>query len=623
MPARTSATLTLAPLALALLAASPPPPTTSKTDPNAALARAKQATGGDRWNGIESSYTRSKVRSGGLDGVVETWADVRRGRYVSRFTLGPMKGAEGFDGERAWTQDDAGQVRLEDGADAREGAVDQAYRMALAYWFPDRWPATIVDGGERRDGDRKLAAVTITPRRGRPFDLWLDPATGLVDRITEKDATRLRTTFLSDYREVGGVRVPFAIRTTTGDPKYDDVFAVERVVFGERIDDARFAPPPPPPPDYAIAGGATSTSIPFELVNNHIYVDVRLNGKGPFRLLCDTGGSNIVTPELARELGLEAKGALEGRGAGEKSEDVALARVGSVEVGGASVKDPLFAVFPLDAMTQVEGIPVRGLVGYEVFKRFVVTIDYAARKLTLHEPSAYRPDERGIALPFRFDAHIPQVEGALDGIPGAFWLDTGSRGALTIFGPFAEKHDLMKRYGAHYEAVTGWGVGGPARSRLARAGRLTLGDALVIEKPVVDVSVQKKGASTDRYVAGNIGGAILKRFTVTFDYGRQQVRFVPNASAAGVEPYDRSGLWLNLGGGAFEVMDVVPAGPGAKAGVRVGDRIVAVDGRPAAGMSLPALRERLRTEPPGTRIKLSIDTKGKRRDVTLVLADLV
>jgi hypothetical protein len=617
MPPRT---LPVALVVAVALAGSPLSRGAAAADPGAVLSRAKQATGGDRWDAVKTLVVRGKLRAGGLEGGVESWSDLRTGRNASRYVLGPAKGAEGFDGKRAWSQDDSGQVRIEGSADAREAAADEAYRTARAYWFPERWKARIEDGGEQRDDDRRFAVVRITPEGGRPFDLWIDERTGLPDRYAEQGATRLRTTFLSDYREVSGVRIPFQARSTTGDPKYDDVFTVEKVSLDEPIEDARFSPPPPPPPDYELAGDVTT--VPFELVNNHIYVDVRLNGKGPFRLLCDTGGANIATPELAKELGLQPEGALEGRGVGEKSEDVALARMRSVELGGVTLKDQLFMIFPLATLSAVEGVPVHGLVGYEVFKRFVVTIDYAARRLTIRRPGTFAAPAGAKAVPFRFDGHTPEVDGTLDGIPGSFALDTGSRVSLSVLAPFAERHGLAKRYGAKVEAVTGWGVGGPARGLVARAGKLTLGD-VVIEAPVVDLSVQKKGAFSDRYGAGNVGGGVLKRFTVTFDYAAQKVWFEPNASARARDPYDRSGLWLNLAGGAFEVIDVVAGGPGAKAGLAKGDRILAVDGKPAADVTLPAAREKLRTGAPGTKVRLTVESKGARRDVTLVLADLV
>jgi carboxyl-terminal processing protease len=70
-------------------------------------------------------------------------------------------------------------------------------------------------------------------------------------------------------------------------------------------------------------------------------------------------------------------------------------------------------------------------------------------------------------------------------------------------------------------------------------------------------------------------------------------------------------------------MDVVANGPAAKAKLRVGDRVVAVDGKPAPGLSLAELRERLRTEPVGTRVELTVESRGKRRTAIVVLADLV
>lgn len=87
--------------------------------------------------------------------------------------------------------------------------------------------------------------------------------------------------------------------------------------------------------------------------------------------------------------------------------------------------------------------------------------------------------------------------------------------------------------------------------------------------------------------------------------------------------FDRAGLWLNLAADGFEVMDVIAGGPAARAGLGVGDRIVAVNGRPASGLSLPALRVRFKTDPPGTRVRLRVVSGGKQRQAVLVLCDLV
>jgi C-terminal processing protease CtpA/Prc len=139
----------------------------------------------------------------------------------------------------------------------------------------------------------------------------------------------------------------------------------------------------------------------------------------------------------------------------------------------------------------------------------------------------------------------------------------------------------------------------------------------------VDLSQQKKGAFIDPYVAGNVGAGVLKRFNVTFDYGRQRLIFEPNANYARPDAYDRAGMWINRDSEGFEVVDVVAGGPAEAAGLKVGDRITAIGGTPAGRLSLPVVRERFRTEPVGTKVKLTIRRDGKERSLKVVLRDLV
>ena len=591
-------------------------------DPNEILAKVKAASGGAAWDAIRTARATMTISIGGLTGTVEALDDVTLGRYVDRFKIGPMSGAEGFDGTVLWSQDASGQSRVEEGGDGRLGAANESYRRAYGFWNPERWPAQIEDAGTQEENGRHCLVVRITPKGGRPFDLWIDAATMLIDRTVEKTAIETRTTFETDYRTVGGVKMAFAARSTNGDPRYDQRTTVESVEFNVPVEDATFKLPAPPPPDFSLAGGKTSTTVPFELLNNHIYVDVKLNGKGPYRLMCDTGGANVVTPELAKELGLSSEGAFEGRGVGEKSEDMGVTKVEKLQIGDATIANQVFLVFALGPFAAVEGVPQFGLVGYEVFKRFVARVDYEKKLLTLALPSAFEYRGTGTIVPFTFNEHIPQVEGSLDGISGKFDIDTGARGSVTILAPFAEKNGLTEHYGAKVAAVTGWGVGGPARGLVTRARTLRLG-TLEVAGPVVDLSQQKKGAFIDPYVAGNVGAGVLKRFNVTFDYGRQRLIFEPNANYARPDAYDRAGMWINRGPEGFEVVDVVAGGPAEEAGLRVGDRITAIGGTPAGQLSLPVVRERFRTEPVGTTIKLAATRNGKPRNLKLVLRDLV
>jgi hypothetical protein len=428
-------------------------------EPADILAKAKAASGGAAWDTIQSARTRVKLTVGGLTGTAESLDDVRGHRFVDHFELGPMKGAQGFDGTTVWSQDSSGQVRTEQGEDERLGAVNEAYRRTLAFWYPERWPAQIEGAGEREDGGRRFHVIRITPQGGRPFELWIDVATFLLDRTVEKAAIETRTSFFSDYRAVGDVKVAHAARSTNGEERYDQLAAVQSIEFNLPVAENSFARPAPPPPDFAITGGATSTTVPFELLNNHIYVNVTLDGKGPYRLLCDTGGANIVTPELARELGLATEGALQGRGVGEKSEDIAVTTVGTVGIGDATISNQLFMVFPLASLAAVEGVPIYGLVGYEVFKRFVVRLDYENSRLTLWLPAAFTYQGSGTEVPFKFNGHIPQVDGAIDGTRRVD-IDTGARNSLSILAARRE----ARAQGApphHDQAVTGWASAAP------------------------------------------------------------------------------------------------------------------------------------------------------------------
>ncbi len=589
---------------------------TAADDAAAVLARAKAAAGGSHWDSVAVVHLQGTIDATGLKGQFAQWQRTRDGAYVSRFTLGPTSGAEGYDGTAVWSQDGSGEVTRAGSRGAHDEAVMQAYLAALAYWYPQRVPAAVHAAGVRHADGHSFDVVAVNPRGAQAFELWFDAETHLLARAVGHRGQDTVTDYYADYHTVDGLKIAFTQRSSMGDSRYDTVLHVEQATIDPDLARVSFAVPASHADDAVILGGADSTTLPFELLNDHIYVHAKVNGK-PVRLMVDTGGANLLLPGAAKALGIESAGALPGRGVGEKTQDVALAKVQSVELGKARIANQVFFIFPLQAMKAVEDVDFQGLVGFEVFKRFVVKIDYAAGKLTLIRPAAFHYRGKGTVVPFRFDEHTPSVSGSIDGIAGRFTIDTGSRSSVTLMTPFVDAHGLRTRYAHTPVLVSGWGVGGAARGEVARAGELTLGGVKIVA-PLIELSVQKKGAFANPDLAGNVGSDLLRRFTVIFDYRNQQMIFEP-VSGLPAQHYDRSGLWLNRAGADLEVMDVVPGSAAAKAGVKLGDRVTAIDGMPASDSSLPALRERWRTAAAGTQVRLGLRRGEKTFDVTLNL----
>jgi Aspartyl protease/PDZ domain len=585
------------------------------------LAANKAATGGNSWNSPATMEAQYAYSGQGLTGTVRSTIDLKTGRRVQAFAIGPAAGAEGFDGKEAWSKDPSGTVTVQAGGEQRALAVNEGYRDANLWWQPGFGGATVAGGGEKTDGGI-YDVVTVTPKDGKAFDAWFDAKTHLLSRVIEARGAERYTTTFSDYRAVKRVKLPYRIVESNGNPKYDSTLSLTNVTFAPARPDSAYAMPKVTIADWTIAGGAKETTFPFQLLNNHIYAAVKVNGQ-PFTFIFDTGGVNLVTPPTAKALGLKSEGQMQANGAGSGHMEAGLTKVASLQLGDATVKDKVFVVLPLDAMSNVEGVAEQGMVGYETFRRFVTRIDYGARTVTLIDPRAFDPKQAGTAIPITFNGNSIEVQASYDGHPGNFTVDTGARSALTLNAPFAAKNDLKAGGAKSVAAVTGWGVGGPTRSIVMRNGVLNIGP-MSIPNPVVEIATDKGGAFSDASLAGNIGAGILKRYVLTLDYEHSTIYLEPVAApVADLDTFDRSGMWINADPQGFKVVDVTATGPAEAAGLKPDDIITAVGGKPAAGVRLYELRQRLRDEPPGTAVTFAVQRGGQSKDVKVTLRDLI
>jgi len=579
------------------------------------------AGGAEAWQRLGTLSLVGTMKAAGLEGSYSATEDPRTGRWVMSYTLGLLQGGEGYDGTTAWSRTPGGELTVLDASPAREAAVTRAWLVTRSYLLSPGEPATPAAPRTVSEDGRRLLVIDAMPSGGLPIELWFDATTGLLDRTVEKQGAETVTTRYGDYRDVEDVAIAFLRQQSSGDPRADVEIRLEEVTVLPEVDAARFALPAAAPADYRFTGPVAATTVPFELLANHVYVQASLDGR-TLRFLLDTGGVNLLTSAAAARLGLESRGEMHGQGAGEGSVSVGLVKIASLTLGDVELSDQTFYVVPLGHVAGEHGAAFDGLLGFEVFSRFVVTLDYAGRQLTLTEPGSFNYSGAGARIPLRFADRIPVIEAAIDGIDGSFSIDTGARNSLTLTSPFVAQHDLIARYEAGRERVVGWGVGGPVVAHVARARELAIG-AVHVEWPVTELYTGERGHFASTELAGNIGGGILRRFTAIFAYGRRELILEPNAEFSRPDLMDRSGMMLKRDAKGPIVADVGAETPAQRAGLRAGDRLIGLDGRTLDADSLLPLREQLREFPAGTRLVFAVERDGVMLDLALTLEDLV
>jgi hypothetical protein len=577
------------------------------------LASAKTAAGGTALDGVRSVHYAQRVTAGGITGTGNEYDEVQTGSSVVHQDLGPLTNAQGFDGKVIWQQDSTGDAWAVGDYSSVRTAVTSAYLLSYSFLYKNRWPGTVSYTGTAADAAGNYNVVHAQPKGGFPVDIYFDSATNLIAKeIVRIPNGRDITIVLSDYRTVGGVVLPFSnVQSSLNNQAQTHVVMATLNVPTT----GKFQMPATQVTDATIAGG--TTTVPFKLINNHLYLYVKVNGKGPFLFVFDSGGANVLTPKTAALLGAQSSGSYQASGAGAGQVTTGFSRIKMLQVGGATVRNQSCAVLPLDRVMQaIEGVRIQGMIGYEVLRRFVTTIDYLHGRITFAPATA--TGNFGTAVPFVFDQTIPLVAGSFDNLTGSFIVDTGNRSSLVVNEPFVVANNLPL---SPVRGITGFGIGGPSYGSLVRLPLFSIGP-VPVRSVVTTYSQDTSGATTEPGTAGNIGSGLLKRFTVTFAYRRQVMYLQPNANYARPDVYDRSGLVLVQAHGGLRVIAALPATPAAKADIVSGDTIVAVNGAPAHSVGLLLLRTMLRSKS-GTQVRLTIEHGGQSRTVTLTLRDYV
>lgn len=374
-----------------------------------------------------------------------------------------------------------------------------------------------------------------------------------------------------------------------------------------------------------------SFSVPVNIApEDLIFIQARINNSELLWFVLDTGANGLlINSRVAKSLGLKPDGRTNVGGAGENLIEAHTVKGVSFEFAGARIPEQTATVVALDELEEDVGREVAGIIGFPLFNRHVVEIDFASRKVNAYDPSRFQYKGQGEIIPLLIERNHPHVIARIV-LPGRkpleakFLVDTGApsvAGMLTV--PFVESNQLLR---ADYKTLRipgNRGIGGEIKILLGRASSLELG-RYGFPSPVIGFFQDKDGFGASVEVDGLIGNEILRRFKVIFDYPHERMILEPNEHLA--EPFESnmSGFRLRAAGKNFKTLKahgVLENSPAFEAGLRDEDEITAIDGQSILNFTLPQLYQLFKLE--GREYLLSVRRGDTSRQLKLKLRRLV
>jgi len=411
--------------------------------------------------------------------------------------------------------------------------------------------------------------------------------------------------------------------------------------------------------------------IAFELVNNLVIIPIQINGT-ELSFLLDTGVNStlLFSVEQLDSVQLNNAKPIKLRGLGEGgSVDAIVSDNNRVQVGRAIDQNHrIYMVVDskINFSTRM-GIPIHGIIGFDLFKDFVVKTDYTSKRLTLYRPDTFRNKKcrKCANIPMRFYSKKPFINVKVTSYVGEtdflVLLDTGSSDGLWLFD---EKDFISESPRNYFNDFLGLGLSGNIYGKRSKIKKLSI-DEFHLEKVTTSFpdsnTVNKIKSLPDR--KGSLGSEVLRRFSVIMNYREQTMTLKPNSRFNDPFYYNMAGLTLEHDGlipvrevdyfkinpvtmtkerreataifdvyksptlqfflaPKYVVAEVRPDSPAEKVGIMKGDEVVKINGKASFKYKLYELVN-LFSSKAGKTIHLEISRNGIMQKKKFVLREVL
>lgn len=417
---------------------------------------------------------------------------------------------------------------------------------------------------------------------------------------------------------------------------------------------------------FALPDGQRHEKVKFQLINNLVIVPIEVNGT-PLSFVLDTGVSTPILFNLTGKDSIQINEVseikIQGLGEGEPIEALRSKnnsfKLGTIE----NASQRLYVVLDKSLnFSPALGIPIHGIIGYDLFRDFVVEMNYSSKYIKFHNSKnySYKKNRKYKTLPLTLIQKKAYVDGEVylkdnESVPVRMLLDTGSSDAIWLL-----ENENIQVPDSFYEDFLGRGLAGKIYGKRTKVKRIKLGEfALENAKAAFP---DKESFASIRSLGnrnGSLGGEVLKRFNIIFDYRNQKITLRKNGNFDSPFQYNFSGIDLQHDGvryvaerlanpsglvteendtfGNVQILmenttrlslvpEIVVSGiragsPAEEAGLLEGDVILAVNGKSIHSYKLQEVLQML-NEKEGKRIRVVIERYDSDLAFTFVLKDM-
>lgn len=367
---------------------------------------------------------------------------------------------------------------------------------------------------------------------------------------------------------------------------------------------------------FKINGNEDQVSIKFENHNNLIVVPIVLNNILPLKFILDTGlKTAILTDRFYSDLlNVNYSRSIPVVGAdGNVLVEAFVANNVTLSLPGITGSGQTLLALGEDflQLKSFMGLEIHGIIGYELFQRYIVEIDYDRELLTFYEPASFKPPRNFEELDITLEEFKPYLEAQVTQndntkISGKFLIDTGASMAISLDTSADEEIYIPEK---NIEALLGRAIGGDISGFISRTKEVKFGS---LEFSEVLTSYPNPGSYTEALRIpgrkGTIGGNILNRTNVIFDYPNKKIYVKKGLFYKKKFEYNMIGIEVVAEGpklDKFRIVNVVETSPAEQNGIKEGDYILKINGIDVDNYTLTKISNLFRDRE-GRRIRLRL-----------------